>query len=106
MPIFQRPLMLGHKELNTSQVQEVLKEYNVLNAFVGNNKYMAGDSLTLADFSLFTTINLLDLILPVNSFKFRNLDGWLKRMRGLHYYSIVEKDMNFFRELVKDVTVV
>lgn len=63
---------LAHS-VNEADLEQVEKSFEVLNAFLEDRQYAAGDNMTIADFSISTTISMIlvsilyardDLIIP------------------------------------------
>lgn len=50
--------------------------------FKEGNAYVAGNSLTLADFSIWSTLLVLDLLFPIDAEKFPKLKTYLKTMES------------------------
>lgn len=49
---------------------------------------MAGDSLTLADFSIWSTLLVLELLLPIDAEKFPKLKTYLQMMESHKSYAM------------------
>lgn len=77
MSIFKkRPI----DEENSKNISKALK---ILNEFLSQSKYVASDSLTLADISIFVSITTLEAIddgIDVNIYK--NVWNWLEMLRN------------------------
>lgn len=72
----------------TQQSKEALYEvYGFLEKFLANGPYMVGNSLTVADFSILSSLSSVNLIVPVDAAKFPKLAEWLGRMEKLPFYS-------------------
>ncbi|XP_015180944.1 PREDICTED: glutathione S-transferase D5-like isoform X2 [Polistes dominula] len=55
------PIFLGKRNtLDEKAVEKLEKSCDVLNAFLNDNDYVAGDNLTIADFSISTSIVMLE----------------------------------------------
>ncbi|XP_037823317.1 glutathione S-transferase 1-like [Lucilia sericata] len=60
--------------------------YDFLEVFLKDNLYMAGDELTIADFSIVATVTSLEAFVDIDSLKYPKLSAWIKRMKSLPYY--------------------
>ncbi|ALC50005.1 maker365 [Drosophila busckii] len=80
-------------ELLMQKIDDVYESYAVLDQFVANNSYMAGDHLTIADFAISSTIIVLDArIAPFHIAEYPNLSAWLARMSTLPYFLKLAED--------------
>uniref|UniRef100_A0A034W8W3 Glutathione S-transferase 1 n=1 Tax=Bactrocera dorsalis TaxID=27457 RepID=A0A034W8W3_BACDO len=86
----QRLRALFSSEQPQAAAEEAFKAvrdvYTVLETYLNQNKYMATDHLTIADFSLLTTVTVLNLVVPVVADKWPKLTAWLENMKQLPYY--------------------
>lgn len=57
--------------------------YSFLEAFLETTLWAAGDSVTIADYSLFTSITTLNVCLAVDPKKFPLIIKWLKNVEKL-----------------------
>ncbi|XP_017769313.1 PREDICTED: glutathione S-transferase 1-1-like [Nicrophorus vespilloides] len=87
---------LGAKCVDPHCVDLVNEQYAFLDAFVDGHKWMVGDDLTVADFSLISSLTSMATIVPVDA-KYKNLWGWMKRCEDLPYYEINKKGTQDFK---------
>ena len=66
-----------------AEMQEKLK---LLNTFIGDKKYVAGDHLTIADFSLFSSASYFDWV-QMDLNEAPNVSNWIKRIKDEHSYA-------------------
>lgn len=50
------PFMRGLYSINEADLSRVEKSFEILNAFLNDKEFAAGDNLTIADFTISTTI--------------------------------------------------
>jgi len=68
-------------------LEKLHETYALLELFLDGHEYMAGDQLTIADFSIVTSVSTAHLsIAPVDATKYPNLSAWLARISTLPYY--------------------
>jgi len=60
--------------------------YDTLEQFFNGNKYIAGDDLTIADFSLLATTSTLNLAVPIDQKKYQNIAAWIKHAESCLFY--------------------
>lgn len=59
---FQFPIFLGMKDnIDEVVLQKVERSCEILNAYLDGNDFVAGDNLTIADFSISTSIVVLEV---------------------------------------------
>ncbi|XP_060654260.1 glutathione S-transferase 1-like [Drosophila nasuta] len=82
-----KPLIFqGKTEIEKSKISAIAEAYDLIETFLGDNDYVAGPELTIADFSFITTICVLMIFLEPDSSKYPKLNAWLKRIKELPYY--------------------
>ncbi|XP_060654263.1 glutathione S-transferase 1-like [Drosophila nasuta] len=69
------------------RIDAIVEVYNLMEAFLKDHDYIAGDILTIADFSLISPISSLVCYVKIDAAKFAKLTAWVKRMEKLPYYS-------------------
>ncbi|XP_004537443.1 glutathione S-transferase 1 [Ceratitis capitata] len=67
-------------------VKAIKEVYNVIEAFLIQNRYIAGEHLTIADLSFLSTVTVMDLVAPVNAENWPKLTDWLVKLKKLPYY--------------------
>jgi len=80
-------LFMGVKEVPKERIDAFVDVYNFMEAFLKDHDYVAGDHLTIADFSLISTISSSVAFVDIDSSKWKKLSAWIKRMEELPYYS-------------------
>ncbi|KAM8712808.1 hypothetical protein ACLKA7_013180 [Drosophila subpalustris] len=82
-----KPLLFkGATVIEQSKIDAIADVYDVVETLLGDNEYIAGTDLTIADFSFVTTICSLMVFLEADSSKYPKIVAWLERLRQLHYY--------------------
>ncbi|XP_065157566.1 glutathione S-transferase 1-like [Atheta coriaria] len=90
----------GEKGPNQKQIETVNSQYDFLNKFLAGKPWMAGNSVTIADFSLISSISSLLHVVPIDS-QYADLLAWVKRCEQLPYYEANGKGARAFKEFVK-----
>lgn len=63
---------------------------------------MAGEHVTIADFSIVTTLTTANVLVPIASNRFPKISEWLANMQTLPYYaSVNQTGLDQFAALVK-----
>ncbi|KAJ3663884.1 hypothetical protein Zmor_008104 [Zophobas morio] len=93
----------GRKELTEDQIEHLEESYSLLESFLKGHQWVAGDSVTIADFSLVTNITSLTLLYPVNPKKYPNIINWIKRAEGLPYYKVHLEGLQSFKKMFQEM---
>ena len=73
------PLFYLDKTPEQDKVNELKKNLSLLDSFLMNNKYFAGDHLTIADLSIYaSSVNLIRIKLDLTDFP--NFKSWFERL--------------------------
>lgn len=81
------PLLFQNEtKIPQTKIDAVIDTYNFLEVFLKDKPYMAGDHLTIADFSIVTTVTSLVAFAQIDGSKYPKLTSWLNRMEALPYY--------------------
>ncbi|CAG9854861.1 unnamed protein product [Phyllotreta striolata] len=96
-------IFFGDKSIDPKKLQGVEEAYGIVEKFLEDSPYVAGDSLSLADISFITTITSWNVsIAPVNAAKYPKITAWIKKMQQLPYYQeINQHPLNVYEKLVK-----
>lgn len=86
------------KEVPSANAKAVEENYSILEKFLEGHQWVAGDNVTIADFSLFTSITCSEVLVEVNEKSFPNITAWLKRVKPLPWF---EGDDEEIKEYVK-----
>lgn len=60
--------------------------YKLLEAILNTSKYSAGDSLTIADFAIISSVSSIDIVLPIDKTKYPHLVAYKTLLEQLPYY--------------------
>ncbi|KAH8400719.1 hypothetical protein KR009_000528 [Drosophila setifemur] len=81
-----RPVLFnGESTLPRDQVNHINQIYDFVESFLEHD-YLAGDHLTIADFSIVSTITSIGVFLELDSAKYPKIAAWLERLKELPYY--------------------
>lgn len=80
--------------------------YGLLESVFQNNKYLVGNSLTLADLACIATIASCVFFTPISGEKYPKLTAWVELMSELPYYQETnQKGADEFDRLLIDLLV-
>jgi len=85
------PTLLHGKEIDPEKVAELNLKLAFLEGFIGNNKYLVGNTLTLGDLTVYASLTMLE-IFDHDLSTFPNISGWLLRMRQLPYDAKINRE--------------
>lgn len=78
---FYDVLRHGLKGPTERTIHDQRNAYELLNALFRGNKFLVGDTLTLADISALPVLTDLELSVPINDGAFPNIRPWMKRVQ-------------------------
>ncbi|EDW48456.1 glutathione S-transferase 1 [Drosophila sechellia] len=82
-----RPLFAGQlTTIPKERYDAIIEVYDFLETFLAGNDYVAGSHLTIADFSIISTVSSLEAIVKVDTTKYPRIAAWIKRLQKLPYY--------------------
>uniref|UniRef100_A0A1A9X4U0 Uncharacterized protein n=1 Tax=Glossina brevipalpis TaxID=37001 RepID=A0A1A9X4U0_9MUSC len=67
---------------------KILEVYDMLEKYLGRQKFIATEYLTIADFSVVTTFSTANIMFPINEIQWPLLYKWFENMKGLPEYEI------------------
>lgn len=83
-----RPVFFGTAtDFQKDAVDNLLEAFTLLETFLGDNQYLAGNKMTLADLSCVTVTSTAALILDLDQSQFSKIFAWIKRLEQLPYYN-------------------
>lgn len=97
-PFIQKDLKIVPQE----KIDNIRDGYTHLENFLGDNPYVTGDTLTIADFCCAATVSSLPAFLEIDPETFPKITTWLGRLSELPYYQEsnadgVEKYITLFK---------
>ncbi|KAH8407440.1 hypothetical protein KR222_001262, partial [Zaprionus bogoriensis] len=99
-----KPLFFfGQKIIPKERIDAIVEVYDFVEVFLKDHDYMAGDQLTIADFSLVSTISSLPAFVDIDAVKYPKITAWIKRMEQLPYYSENDKGARLFIAAAKSI---
>ncbi|KAH8365519.1 hypothetical protein KR093_001641 [Drosophila rubida] len=90
-------------EVPQEKLNNVKEGYKHLENFLGDNKYVNGDIMTIADFCCAATASSLPAVLKMDPVEFPKIAAWLGRLEKLPYYEEVNNvGVRKYIEMLKD----
>ncbi|KAF2901364.1 hypothetical protein ILUMI_04822 [Ignelater luminosus] len=77
-------------------VKEINEAYQFLEKFLESHQWIAGDNVTIADFSLVTTITSLNYHVKIDPEFYPNVTGWVKKAQELACFSCDHEQLKHF----------
>ncbi|XP_017835794.2 glutathione S-transferase 1 [Drosophila busckii] len=94
-------LFKGVTAVPKERIEAIVEAYDFTEAFLKNNNYIAGDQLTIADFSLISSISSMLAYVEIDAVKYPRITAWMQRMQQLPYYEENAKGARLFVASVK-----
>ncbi|XP_018564048.1 glutathione S-transferase 1 isoform X3 [Anoplophora glabripennis] len=80
-------IKLGATSVDKAKAADLEGAYNSLETLLERSTYVAGEQVTIADFSIVTTLTSANVLVPVASNRFPKISEWLVKMQALPYYA-------------------
>ncbi|XP_036331248.1 glutathione S-transferase 1-like [Rhagoletis pomonella] len=77
----------NESDVPRAKIDAIYEAYDFLEAFLGDEPYMCGKTITLADFSIVSTVSSFEELAPIDAAKNPKLKAWLARISQLSYYN-------------------
>ncbi|XP_033154018.1 glutathione S-transferase 1 [Drosophila mauritiana] len=82
IPLFYKNIT----EVPRSQIDAIYEAYDFLEAFIGNQAYICGTGITIADYSVVSSVSSLVGLAAIDAKRYPKLNGWLDRMAAQPNY--------------------
>lgn len=77
----------GNCSISKQLIDVLISAYDLLEASFGNDHYLVGNKITVADISTMAIITVIDEIyVAIDPKKYIRITAWLKRMKSLDFY--------------------
>ncbi|XP_076263864.1 glutathione S-transferase 1-like isoform X2 [Rhynchophorus ferrugineus] len=76
----------NEKEIPTEKISAITESYKLLDGFLENRTFLAGESLTVADLCCVATVSTATVITPISTEKYPNLSHWYRTCKNMDYY--------------------
>ncbi|KAH8331536.1 hypothetical protein KR074_005411 [Drosophila pseudoananassae] len=97
MAVFQ-----SKKPLPKERYDAIFEAYDFVETFLEGQDYIAGNELTIADFSLVSSVTSLAAFVALDPAKYPRTDAWIKRLEKLTYYEEANgKGVKIYIETIK-----
>lgn len=92
----------GAKTIEKDKADLVSQAYQSLETLLEGRKYVAGNDVTIADFSLIATVSSTNsAIVPVAANTYPKISAWLARMQALPYYQANQVGVDQFKAMIQ-----
>ncbi|RZC34059.1 glutathione S-transferase 1 [Asbolus verrucosus] len=91
----------GKKTIDQEDIDSVNEVYKFLEAFLNGRPWMAGNNITVADYSLIGSISTLHVLVPIDAQNYPQVNAWLKKAEKLPEYAANQKGLDMFKEMIK-----
>lgn len=93
----------GEKAIAPKLLAAIEESFTITEKFLEKSNYVAGDQLSIADFSFVTTITSWSgAFAPLSEAKFPKIAAWIKRMQQLPYYKENQVGLDVYLSLMKE----
>ncbi|XP_017116353.1 glutathione S-transferase 1-like [Drosophila elegans] len=84
--IIKPVLFLGQSKIPKERYDAIVEIYDFVETFLKEQDYIAGNQMTIADFSLVSSVASLEAFGDLDVVKYPRISGWIKRLEQLPYY--------------------
>ncbi|RZC37897.1 GST C domain containing protein [Asbolus verrucosus] len=91
-------LIKGKQTLNEELKKSVKETYEFLETFLEGKLWVVGDYVSIADYSLVSSISSLNTIVPIDPEKWPKITAWLRRSEQLLEYEANNKGLKIFAD--------
>ncbi|CAG9854752.1 unnamed protein product [Phyllotreta striolata] len=93
----------GLMHIPKAQILALEESFSIVEKFLECTDYVAGDRLTIADFSLVSSITSWSAFLPIQAVRFPKISAWLHKLQSLPYYAEGnQRGLDVFLDYIKD----
>lgn len=93
-------------EIPQKKIDELMRGYRTIESFLEGHDYLTGSTLTLPDLYLWTNMESLGQVVPVDAEQFPNFTRWWKKMRehpsDEMNKTAADEHVAFYRKCVED----
>ncbi|KAJ8924781.1 hypothetical protein NQ315_000934 [Exocentrus adspersus] len=94
-------LMDTLKRISDEDVRVLNEAYGFFNTILEQSKYVAGEELSIADFSLLNTVINSNAVVPLDERVYTHIKAWKDRLRALPYYEIIVAGGDLYGSVIK-----
>lgn len=89
----------GINTIEPFRIEEAIEAYEFLNIFLKDGDFLAGNSVTIADFCASASTTTMNELVPVDRNRFSCVHDWFERLQKLPFYGkIQERGLQHFRQ--------
>jgi glutathione S-transferase len=92
-------------EIPQKKIDDILRGYQTIESFLKVHEFLAANAMTLADLSLWPSMESLQQIIPIDGDKFPNFVKWMGKMKELKTYAMnkegADYHVGFYRQCVE-----
>lgn len=76
----------GFKSIPEDKLEKILEAYGLLETFLEDKEWLAGDNLTIADLCTVASISSISTVVHIDSEDYPKLSAWLEKCSELSCY--------------------
>lgn len=84
-------------------VEAIEEIYGFLEAFLADRQWIALDTVTIADYSLITSVTSLNIFVKIDPVKYPKLNAWIRRVASLPEYEVDAAGLVAFQEYIENI---
>ncbi|KAJ3663889.1 hypothetical protein Zmor_008109 [Zophobas morio] len=90
------------KQLSQKDIDSINEIYSFLEALLDGRKWIADDCVTVADYSLISSVSSFNVLLPIDGHKYPRTSQWFENCESLPEYEANKHGIELFSSVVKN----
>ncbi|KAF5270026.1 hypothetical protein FQR65_LT05825 [Abscondita terminalis] len=92
------------KQVPQDKIEPIQDVYKTLEKYLDGSKWIAGNNVTIADFSCGTTTSTLEHFHQIDKKLYPKVDDWLKRVKNLPYFENDQQQFEHFKTFLNGIS--
>ncbi|XP_063700222.1 glutathione S-transferase E14-like isoform X2 [Culicoides brevitarsis] len=102
--IMRKIFLTGKKDIDPKEMAAVKEAVQYLDKVLATTSFVAGDYLTIADFSIVASFSTISLVLDFPQEEFPNVAKWFAKMQELPYYQKANQEgLDALKDVMKEI---
>ncbi|CAG9838087.1 unnamed protein product [Diabrotica balteata] len=89
------------KEVPEKYISALEEAFGIVEKFLAQNKWVAGDQMTIADLSFVTNITTFSHFVPITDEKYPKISAWIKKFEDLPYFKEINEGVNDYIKVIE-----
>ncbi|KAK9884349.1 hypothetical protein WA026_005299 [Henosepilachna vigintioctopunctata] len=96
------PLFNGIGDISDDDKDKIVEAYGFIEKYLETYSWVADEEMTIADFSILSTVVSIELVIPVEEDRFPKLTEWIAKGKALKYFDECNSQgLDHLKELIE-----